>query len=65
MHLRRTFLHNAQARIDQGHLRLEEILGIKVQGGGNSGQFGLIDALQELLRSSGKITKVCVHCSCA
>jgi hypothetical protein len=51
---RRTFLKNTQARLDKGKLRLEDLLGFKGRSKGGS----MLDHLQEVLSSSGQITKV-------
>lgn len=61
----RTFLKNTQSRIDKGHLRLEDILGLKASKGGSRGggrskhPEGVIDGLEEALRHSGTLAQVC------
>jgi hypothetical protein len=62
----RTFLKNAQANVDNGRLRLQDILGVKAEGlsasdGGSSDAGdggGVAAALQHLLQSAGQLTKV-------
>jgi hypothetical protein len=60
------FLQSAQARIDSGQLRLQDLLGIKAEGlgaGGGAGRGGaagggVAAALQDLLGNAGQLTKV-------
>ncbi|KAI8466437.1 MAG: hypothetical protein J3K34DRAFT_484339 [Monoraphidium minutum] len=60
----KTFLQNTQSRIDDGSLRLGDLLGLGGGGGGGEGgkggkggKGGMVDAFEELLRGSGQISQ--------